>query len=462
MTRCYALGGHTRLVGRWIAAQPDAISDLVLTAPDGPEPPAELVDTVRRAGGRVHRLNGTTLERARALRSLASHVDTIVLSVHENDLVPSVALASAPARAPVIVVNHADHVFWVGASLADVLVNLRPAARELAIRRRRVPVERCVDLPLPVEKVQRRTPVGEAKRTLGIHPSQPVLLTVGWRYKFGPLGGKDLVSALEPILADSSVHLIAVGPDIQREPWAAAKDRYGDRVRPVGAQLDTRPYLEAADIFIDTFPIPSLTAALEAGMLGVPVVSLAVDHGRWPPTLQEDDPALVACVFAEEDEYVARIRHLLDHPNARLDAGRKLRARVVEWHGSESWARGLDRVQRAADESRHRQVQTRPPLDDAPGAEDLVVATYLADHEDRVVRAELHFVAQTDGSDRRAATRFNARVSRLDSLLLDSTRPGPGEYAEALSIIHSVAPWRTRLDDAGSTVSRLLRRLPTP
>jgi hypothetical protein len=53
-------------------------------------------------------------------------------------------------------------------------------------------------------------------------------------------------------------------------------------------------------------------------------------------------------------------------------------------------------------------------------------------------------------------------MSRLDSLLLDSTRPGPGEYAEALNIIRSVAPWRTRLDDAGSAVSRLLHRLPTP
>jgi glycosyltransferase involved in cell wall biosynthesis len=462
MTRCYALGGHTRLVGRWIAAQPDAISDLVLTAPDGPEPPAELVDTVRRAGGRVHRLNGTTLDRARALRSLATHVDTIVLSVHENDLVPSLALASAPSRPSVIVVNHADHVFWVGAALADVLVNLRPAARELAIRRRGIPVERCVELPLPVSTAQRATSVEEAKRALGIDPSQPVLLTVGWRYKFGPVGDKDLVSALAPILADSSVQLIAVGPDIQREPWRTAKARYGDRVRPVGAQPDTRPYLEAADIFIDSFPIPSLTAALEAGMLGVPVVSLAVDHGVWPEVLQEDDPALVGCVFAEEGAYVARIRHLLDDADARLDAGRAVRSTVVEWHGSENWAHRLDCVQRAADQSQRRHMRPPRRLDDVPGPEDLVVATYLADHEDRVVRAELHFVPHTDGSDRHGAARFNARMSRLDALLLDSTRPGPGEYAEALNILRSVAPWRMRLDEVGSVVSGLLHRRRTP
>jgi glycosyltransferase involved in cell wall biosynthesis len=461
MTRCYALGGHTRLVSRWITAQTDVASSLVLTAPGGPEPPPDVVEAVARSGGRVHRLQGPPRERARDLRSLALAAGTVVLSIHENDLVPSLALSGA-RRSAVIVVNHADHVFWVGAALADVLVNLRPAARDLAIRRRGVPAEQCVDLPLPVPAAERSTSLEDAKRALGIDPSQYVLVTVGWRYKFGPVNGRDLVSALDPILADDRVHLIAIGPDEQRAPWTAARDRYGDRVRPVGAQPSTRPYFDAADVFVDSFPIPSLTAALEAGISGLPVVSLAVDVAGWPASLQEDDPALLECVYDDQTQYVERIRQLLDDPGARLRAGQQLRERILHGHGPETWPLWLDDVQRAASRRRDGQTRTRTRPTDGHGSEDCVLATYLADQEDRVVRPELRYVPAPGAPVCGTAGRFNERLRRLNALVLDSTAPDRVAYAEALRIVRSVRPWPTRFGAVGAAVSDAIRRGKTP
>ena len=39
---------------------------------------------------------------------------------------------------PVILLNHASHTFWVGASIADLVLNLRQAAQDLAKRHRGV------------------------------------------------------------------------------------------------------------------------------------------------------------------------------------------------------------------------------------------------------------------------------------------------------------------------------------
>jgi hypothetical protein len=457
MTSCYAHGGHTRLVGRWIAMRPEIVSSLVLTAAGSPDPPPDLIDAVQRSGGRTYRLDGSAMHRAGSLRSLARTTDMVVLAAHENDIVPPLALASATWRPPVVLLNHADHVFWVGSSTADVVVSLRPAAADLAVRRRGIAEDCSLQVALPLPAAERTRGIGDAKRALGIPPNEKLLVTVGWAYKFAPLAGRDLVTDLEAVLAHTDVHLIAVGPTDAQEPWASARARYGDRVRALGRR-DTHDVLEAADVYLESFPIASLTATLEAGMLGVPCVGLSLGDEVWPPILREDDPALADHVFTDVREYRVHVRRLLDDEVARGEAGRSLKARVEQLHGVEAWEAGVARVQ---DRSRHAAASRgarRGRTMGTPGLEDEILAGVIADNEDRVNRSEMHFAREPGPAASDALELLNTSMYRMDSLILGALAPGRKEYAAALRIARSATPVRLRFRAALSAALHTAQR----
>jgi hypothetical protein len=453
MTSCNTHGGHTRLVSTWVSMRPETRSSLVLTSPASPMPPPELVEAIRCSGGEIHHLEGDTFHRASALRALAWSTDVVILEAHENDVVPSLALASATGRPPVVLINHAEHVFWVGASIADVVVSLRPAAGDLAVRRRGIGPDRSLEVALPLRAVTRAMPIDDAKRALGIGSNEKLLVTVGWAYKYAPVAGDDLIGLLETILARPDVRLLAVGPTDAHEPWASAKARYGDEVRALGPR-DARTVLEAADIYLESFPIGSLTASLEAGMLGVPVVGLSRDRESWPPILREDDPAIADHVFTDPPAYLARITSLLDDPDARTEDGRALQARVEQLHGVATWSSGVAGVLDTARKLARVPTKKRwEAVVGQPGLEDEILAGVIADNEDRVHRSEMHFAREPDLPGTDALELINARMEQLDALILAGVSPGRREYAAAVRIARSVTPRRLRLSVAVSRVS---------
>ena len=84
----------------------------------------------------INRSMGGLLGWGRALQSVIDASDLVVLHVHNNDVVPFLALAGmGRRRPPVVFVDHADHLFWLGARFADLIVNTRLSGHRLAARR---------------------------------------------------------------------------------------------------------------------------------------------------------------------------------------------------------------------------------------------------------------------------------------------------------------------------------------
>lgn len=442
MTHCYGAGGHTRLVEQWIRSESDVEANVVLTGDAEHRVPAGLSAVVEDSGGTVHHLRGDAVERAARLQSLTREASRVVLSIHENDIVPLLALAGVRERPPVVHVNHAEHVFWTGASLADLVVTLRPASTDLAVRRRGIPSERCIEVPLPVSRRTRRTTPAEARRALGIDPKDKVLLTVGWRYKFTPFGGDDIIATLAPILEEPDVHLIVVGPHEDEPLWSSARAGCAGRVHATGRHDDIQPFLDAADVFVDSYPIASLTAVLEAAMYGLPVVGIAPRSAEWPAILREDDPALAGAMFADLGAFRGRIRALLRDPATAANAAGSGQQRVQNLHGQETWHRHAQRVRDAlARTANHERLHgaPRPPLGVA-GVEDAILATYVADCEDRLVRPELRL--GDTGLDR-----VDSGLAAIDSLLLKPASPSDSDYSEALQVAQELGARRPRLRD---------------
>ena len=114
------------------------------------------------------------VERAVRLREIARSADVVVLHHFGCDVVPIAALAVNDVPA-VSVVNHADHIFWLGSTIADVVVNQRPISAALGPRRR---VRGQFLLPIPL---QDRSPIArDAARDQLRIPREQLMAGRGW------------------------------------------------------------------------------------------------------------------------------------------------------------------------------------------------------------------------------------------------------------------------------------------
>ncbi|HZK81154.1 MAG TPA: hypothetical protein VFC46_08815, partial [Humisphaera sp.] len=296
VTEVYPVFGHSALIRRWIEQDDSScIHDIVATG-QGPAFPDSLQAAVARTGGEVTCLDRTLPELARAslLRQAAwEKADVIVVHTHPFDIIPTLAFGVAGGP-PALLVNHADHVFWPGASVADLVVNIRPSGRRLAEDCRGTGNGAMLPIPLPrPPQPGNGEPQGSlrqaARAQFQIPSGAIVFLTIAQPYKYEPAAGLDYFAAAERILrACHDAYVIAVGLPNTGRASALAVSTQG-RFRAVGTQRDIASYHAAADIYLESIPVGSLTALLEASLAGLPCVRAPQ---ATPPTLCADGEAL--------------------------------------------------------------------------------------------------------------------------------------------------------------------------
>ncbi|MGD9570708.1 MAG: glycosyltransferase [Thermoleophilia bacterium] len=349
-TEVSGVGGHSRMARRWIERDAARVPTLALTRQRGPVP-AAIADAVAARGGTVRDVEGhDAVARARSLAAMVDAHDTVVLHVHPFETATALALADRRERPPVLHVNHADHCFWLGADVADLVVSGRPAASAMAVARRGVSPLRTALLPVPVEPPARPADRAAARAALGLRDDDCALLVVASAYKLERIDDIGLLDLVTPVLeALPQAVLIAAGPS-DDGPWAAARAATGGRVRALGILDDTAPVLAAGDVFLDAYPCSSLTAALEAAAAGMCVVS------HQPPrpqaaTYDIDEPALGEAHIraATPEAYAAALERLVRGPAERRRLGTQAAAAVEAMADASAWTGGLeDAYSRAA------------------------------------------------------------------------------------------------------------------
>ena len=165
---------------------------------------------------------------------------------------------------PVLLVNHSAHIFWTGASIADLVVNCRGSALEGIWATAYRGIARYATVPIPLlgagshPSTQAQAIVKrEAKKRIGIPEDSIVILTVGASFKYLPLDGLDFVGVCESVLKElPGAFLLAVG--VNDDPrWRAASARSGSRMRALGTIPQSRlgAIHNAADVYIEAFPV---------------------------------------------------------------------------------------------------------------------------------------------------------------------------------------------------------------
>lgn len=358
MDQAHAIGGHTALVRRWMALDPRGDRHRVLLLSHRGSTDPRLVEAARATGGAVDTLSpdAPLMERAIRLRDEAwRHADRVVLHVHPSSVVPVAALG-VPGGPPVMLLNHLSQKFWLGGSVADLVLNLRDSALEWSRAYRGITRNALLPIPISPRVGARAEPVTHetrraARHLLGLPSEAVVLLTIGNAYKYRPLPGLDFLDAAAAILrACPQAHVVAVGPR-EDARWMAVRESSGQRLRAAGPQLDLGPFQEAADIYLEGFPVGSPTALLEVGLLGIPCVRAP---RNVPPPFAADGIALSG-VRQPTDvaDYVRAAIALVRDAGDRRGLGSAL-ARAIEAHHTQSrWPDYAEKAERALP-ARHR------------------------------------------------------------------------------------------------------------
>jgi len=337
LTQAYELGGHTRLAWRWIERDKDHIHSVLLTRQGERKVPKNLINAVKASGGHIYRIDkqfGGLISRAKTLRRLANQNDIVVLHIHPYDVVPIIGLSYREKYPAVCYMNHADHLFWLGVSISDVIAHIRQSSWQLSIKRRKVEAKRCLMLPIPVNKTNRQLTRVVAKFQLGIAEDAIVLLSVASGYKYNKIDDKiHFINAVRPILekCDKTI-LLVVGPS-ESDLHLDMSLKVYNRIKVYGPQKDIELFYQAADIYLDSFPFASITSLLEAGSFGVPIVSYCV-HPEQAAVLCADDPGLIKSLVCTKDleSYRNIIIKLIQDDSLRDRLGKQTENEIVEVH----------------------------------------------------------------------------------------------------------------------------------
>jgi hypothetical protein len=308
VTRCYASGGHTRVLERWISASPATQRHDVVLISQGRRPvPPYLEEVVQqKSGGILHLAPRLPLEKAAELRALAGDYSAIILHVHPYDIVPMLALSHTKFARPIVLFNHADHLFWLGTSLADLVVNFRSSTLEIGRKARGITHDAVLPLPMkPVPEKLRpdRETLSSIKASLGFPATCKVMVTIASAYKYEPSGGVDFLATIEEILRlEPEAVLLAIGPSARDAQWRRAMKKSNGRIRALGiipnSELDR--YLSIADVALESFPFNSPTALMELARYRIPCLTLAT------PAESVDAFEEAGIVCATQEELISR------------------------------------------------------------------------------------------------------------------------------------------------------------
>jgi hypothetical protein len=339
LTQAYKTGGHTRLAWRWMSLDRTSDHSVVLTNQYGIDVPQPLSDA---CDGRLTMLgSGSMTDQIRSLGRLMDHYDLVVLHIHPFDVVPVAACAGNPHRPRTLLVNHSDHVFWLGLSAADQLINLRPASELIAFDRRTYSRDRFARLAIPLDEPASDEPAGwDMRSSLGIPKQDPVVATIAEPYKYATTTGPSFMELVRELLVRvPEIHLVAVGPTGESPQWGGLPREFPTRVHLLGTRTDYRSVLIGSNVYLDSFPFSSITSMLEAALHGLPVITMS-NESNGP--LNFDDFGLDPRPVSSSEGWLERAELWCRDIALGKTVGSEMQESVRSVHGGTAWIDQLE------------------------------------------------------------------------------------------------------------------------
>jgi hypothetical protein len=331
------VGGHTRLLENWIKTDKDNSHDVFVSKQNSIVPDF-FRNTVKSIDGKIYQFNDELpfVERIRALNEVGEGYDLIVLHHHPDDIIPVIAF-SIDGAAPVAILNHGDHKYWVGSSICDILIEIRDNLVSYDKYRREIGCFSLLPIPL---KLPLENSYEESRRSLGIDEEEIVLLSIGSEYKFLPFEGKNFFEDIIDILnQNDKAKLFLVG--IPGDSIIAMSYPHKNIV-----YIDPTPEIEifkqACDIYIEGYPFSSFTAYLEVGVLKKPIHFMydAPLLNIYQLSAYKNPPVH----SSNKENWKLVLLKFINDPQLRLERGNQIYLDILENHVMPGWSKYLDKL----------------------------------------------------------------------------------------------------------------------
>jgi hypothetical protein len=257
-TQTYEQGGHSRLL--WRLSKGLSVygtQALLITDP-------RKSNHVSDFPGPVTRLKGKPAARAAAIVAAVQNAKTIILHIHPDDSAAAFAARVLRARGKkILLVNHADHVFSLGTSAADVVLEICMTGWRTTRDRRTAQAQSFMGIPIIDET--KPIPVHSA-------PLDGPIVSMGGGEKFRPAPGLNFPDFLMDLMPRVKNDVILIGPSHKEAWWSEVTDNFPGRIQLCGPlpPAKVEKILKLASCYIDSFPLDGGTAYPQAAAMGVP------------------------------------------------------------------------------------------------------------------------------------------------------------------------------------------------
>lgn len=231
---------------------------------------------------------------------------------------------------PVAMFNHAHFWFSLGSGISDIIINTMPYFTKLTQDYRYPEKTDRLDGPFGLDLLYwDDIDKYSAKVEIGLAGDRPVVMSIGGEPYFAALGGRDFFATLAKLLGshpDLQVLLVGVSKKSTIVPDHIRSD---NRVHFIGPVSDPKPYYRAADICLESFPMPSLGALTEAVAYGQAFPVPAYGAGESPLHVNQQRIAAITSRPRTEEEYLRRVAELLENKVDTFQRAGELRATLI-------------------------------------------------------------------------------------------------------------------------------------
>lgn len=345
ISQVYEVGGHTRLLENWLQYDKNSCrsNSLVVTNQGIRQIAAVQLSNIKKNIKNLYFLidRGKSISaRVKYLEEISKNFDVIVLHSHPEDVIP--LLCYSNSNIPILFVNHADHRFWVGRSISNLILEIRESGSILSNTKRNVKIENQRILPIPLQQ-----PIylskEQVREKLLLQRDDIVIFSVASAHKYIPITNYGIGNLLlEIVNYREDIKVIVIGPNDKNPYWRNLKTLSNGRINAIGIKPQIDEYYIASDIYLDSYPISSLTSLLDAAKYGLPVLSL----NTGMKTSDIDDIALnnLDFCFSNHEELLARMRYLVDNVTERAIYGTECQKEIENFHIGSGWLMLLEKI----------------------------------------------------------------------------------------------------------------------
>ncbi|WP_321311725.1 hypothetical protein [Halarcobacter sp.] len=279
MTESYSIGGHTKLVELFIENSKlnYPYQSLVITD-QKVELANSLKDTIDNLGELIIiDVNKSPIDKSKQLANIASNYELIVLHIHPHDITANLAFGNTKFKRPIIYLNHADHIFWCGVSISDLVLDLTEEGSYFSKNIRGIKKSKIINIPI-IEKKSNLTKE-DARNYLNIDHNKKIILSIASEYKYGKTKKEILNFANMAMNITKNVQnsqFLLIGPSKENSHWNEVFSKTKGKVVPLGPKDREllEYYILSSDLYIESFPFASYTAFLDTALFGIKMMNL--------------------------------------------------------------------------------------------------------------------------------------------------------------------------------------------